>query len=59
MNPITQRSTTAGQQNGIASQAKNTAHKAPIIPEANMEKLANDRLVYLLVNFIVSKQAGI
>ena len=56
MNPITQRSTTSGQQNGIASQAKNNAHKSAINPEANMEKLTNDRLVYLLVNFIVSKR---
>ena len=56
MNPITQRSTASGQQNGIAAQAKNNAHKAVISPEPNMEKLANDRLVYLLANLIVSKR---
>ena len=57
MNPITQRSTTSGQQNGVGSQSKNNAHKAAIIQDSNMEKLANDRLVYLLANFMVSKQA--
>lgn len=55
MNPITQRSTTSGQQNGIGSQTKNAAHKAAINSEVNMEKLANERLMYLLVNFMVSE----
>lgn len=57
MNPITQRSTTSAQQNGVGSQAKNNAHahKVATNQEANMEKLANDRLVYLLGNFMVSK----
>ena len=55
MNPITQRSTTSSQQNGIGPQAKNNAHKAIINLDANMEKLANERLVYMLVNFMVSE----
>ena len=55
MNPITQRSTISGQQNGIGSQAKNASHKATINSEGNTEKLANDRLMYLLVNFMVSE----
>ncbi|CAD6589729.1 MAG: hypothetical protein ASARMPRED_004182 [Alectoria sarmentosa] len=52
MNPITQRSTTSGQQNGVGSQAKNNAHKIAINQEANMEKLPNERLMYLLANFM-------
>ena len=55
MNPITQRSTTSGQQNGIGSQAKNVTHKATINSEGNMEKLANERLMYLLMNLMVSE----
>lgn len=56
MNPITQRSTTSGQQNGVGSQGKNNAHKAATSQEANMEKLATERLVYLMVNFMVSER---
>lgn len=56
MNPITQRSTTSGQQNGVGPQGKNNAHKAAIHQEASMEKLANERLMYLLVNFSVSER---
>lgn len=56
MNPITQRSTTSGQQNGVGTQGKNNAHKAAIHHEASMEKLANERLMYLLVNFSVSER---
>ena len=56
MNPITQRSTTSGQQNGVGSQAKNNAHKVAINQEANMEKLPNERLMYLLANFMVSER---
>ena len=55
MNPITQRSTISGQQNGIGSQAKNATHKATTNSEGSMEKLANERLMYLLVNFMVSE----
>lgn len=55
MNPITQRSTISGQQNGIGSQAKNATHKATINLEGNMEKLTNERLMYLMVNFMVSE----
>lgn len=52
MNPITQRSTTSGQQNGVGPQAKNNAHKAATNQEAIMEKVANERLIYLLANFM-------
>lgn len=58
MNPITQRSTTSGQQNGVGPQAKNNTHKAAVNQEANMEKLANERLIYLLANFLVSERDG-
>ena len=53
MNPITQRSTTSGQQNGVGPQAKNNAHKAAIHQESNMEKLANERLLCLMGNLMV------
>ncbi len=56
MNPITQRSTTSGQQNGVGSQAKINAHKAAIGQDASMEKLANERLVHLLANFMVNER---
>lgn len=56
MNPITQRSTTSGQQNGVGPQAKNNAHKVAVNQEANMEKLAHEKLVYLMANFMVSEQ---
>ena len=56
MNPITQRSTTSGQQNGVGSQAKNNAHKATLNQDANMEKLANERLLHLMANFMVSER---
>lgn len=56
MNPITQRSTTSGQQNGVGTQVKNNAHKAVTSQEASMEKLANERLVYLLATFMVSER---
>ena len=58
MNPITQRSTTSGQQNGVGPQAKNNTHKAAINAEANMEKLAHERLIHLLANFMVSERDG-
>ena len=54
MNPITQRSTTSGQQNGVGSQAKNNAQKTATNQEASTEKLANERLLYLVGNFMVS-----
>lgn len=54
MNPITQRSTTAGQQNGIGSQAKNNAQRNATNQETITEKLANERLMYLIANFMVS-----
>lgn len=56
MNPITQRSTISGHQNGIGPQAKNATHKATISSEGNIEKLANERLMYLMVNFMVSER---
>ena len=56
MNPITQRSTTSSQQNGVVHQAKNNAHKAANNQEASMEKLAHERLLYLMANFLVSEQ---
>ena len=55
MNPITQRSTTSSQQNGVGPQAKNNAHKAATSYEASTEKQANERLMCLLVNFLVSQ----
>ena len=55
MNPITQRSTTPAQQNGGGSQTKPTSQKATINQEMNAsDRNANDRLVYLLGNFMVS-----
>ena len=54
MNPITQRSTNTGQQNGVGSQAKNNAHKVSTSQETGVEKLANERLMYLIANFMVS-----
>ena len=55
MNPITQRSTTSSQQNGVGSQPKNNAHKAATNQEAGMEKVANERLMYLMAQFMVSE----
>lgn len=56
MNPITQRSTTSGQQNGVGPQAKNHTHKAATNQETNFEKLGNERLLYLIANFMVSER---
>ena len=56
MNPITQRSTTSGQMNGLGTQTKGNAHKATANQEGSIEKLGNERLVYLLLNFMVSEQ---
>ena len=53
MNPITQRSTT--QQNGVGSQAKNNTHKTAKNQEAGTEKIANERLTYLMAQFMVSQ----
>ncbi len=54
MNPITQRSNTPNQQNGGALQAK-VAQKPTNNEESNTpEKHANDRLMYLFGNFMVS-----
>lgn len=55
MNPITQRSNTSSQQNGVGSQAKNNAHKAATNQEAGTEKVANERLTYLMAQFMVSE----
>lgn len=56
MNPITQRSTTTSQQNGVGPQVKTNANKAATNQEVNMEGLAHERLVYLLANFMVSER---
>ena len=56
MNPITQRSTTSGQLNGLGNQTKANAHKTTANQEGSIEKLGNERLVYLLLNFMVSEQ---
>ena len=55
MNPITQRSTTSSQQNGVGSQAKNNTHKAATNQEGGTEKVANERLTYLMAQFMVSE----
>ena len=55
MNPITQRSTTSSQQNGVGSQAKNNAHKSATNQETGTEKIANERLTYLMAQFMVSQ----
>lgn len=55
MNPITQRSTTPAQQNGTGNQAKAVAQKPVNNRETNSpEKHANDRLVFLFGNMLVS-----
>ena len=56
MNPITQRSTTSGQLNGLGTQTKSNAHKTTANQEGSIEKLGNERLMYLLLNFMVSEQ---
>ena len=56
MNPITQRSTTSSQVNGLGTQTKSNAHKATVNQEGSIEKLGNERLMYLLLNFMVSEQ---
>ena len=56
MNPITQRSTTSGQLNGLGTQTKSNAHKTIANQEGSIEKLGNERLIYLLLNFMVSEQ---
>ena len=56
MNPITQRSTTSGQMNGLGTQTKGNAHKTTANQEGSIEKLGNERLMYLLLNFMVSEQ---
>ena len=54
MNPITQRSNTPTQQNGVGLPAKATTQKPPNHQESiTPEKHANDRLLYLLGNFMV------
>lgn len=60
MNPITQRSNTPTQQNGVGLQAKATTQKPPNHQEsATPERHANDRLLYLLGNFMVNIKVGI
>ncbi len=55
MNPITQRPTTPAQQNGAGPQLKPTAQKATINQDMNAaDRHANDRLIYLLGNIMVS-----
>lgn len=55
MNPITQRSTTPAQQNCAGSQGKVTTQKFASVQETSTpEKHANDRLLYLLGNFMVN-----
>ena len=55
MNPITQRSTTSSQLNGLGTQTKGNAHKTTANQEGSIEKLGNERLMYLLLNFMVSE----
>ncbi len=55
MNPITQRSTTPAQQNGAAAQTKPALPKTTTNQDMNAsDRHANDRLLFLLGNFIVS-----
>ena len=56
VNPITQRSTNSGQQNGVGSQAKHNAHKVATSQETGVEKVANERLLYLMANLMVSER---
>lgn len=53
MNPITQRSTTPGQQNGVVSQSK-PAPKASLQDSTSGEKPCNERLMFLFANAMVS-----
>ncbi|KAI4164474.1 MAG: hypothetical protein LQ342_001787 [Letrouitia transgressa] len=53
MNPITQRSTTPGQQNGSISQPRPGAQKTAVSQESNSaDRQTHDRLLYLLGNFM-------
>lgn len=55
MNPITQRSTTPAQQNGAGNQTKAVSQKPVNNRETSTpEKHANDRLMFLFGNMIVS-----
>lgn len=57
MNPITQRSNTPTQQNGVGLQAKAATQKPSNNQESTTpEKHANDRLLYLLGHVMVSDQ---
>lgn len=55
MNPITQRSNTPAQQNGVGNRIKPGPSKPTINQETNTpDKHANDRLLFLLANMLVS-----
>ena len=59
MNPLTHRTTTPAQQNGVGAHSKNSPQK----PFANQEvaaidKHAHDRLVYLYGNAMVRSEGS-
>jgi len=55
MNPITQRSTTPAQQNGAGPHTKPTLQQTTVTQDMNAsDRHANDRLLFLLGNFMVS-----
>lgn len=53
MNPLTQRSTTPAQQNGVGPHNKNANFKPPNQEGAAVDKHAHDRLLYLYGNAMV------
>lgn len=53
MNPITQRSTTPGQQNGAGVQNKASQKTMPNENAHSAEKTVHERLLYLFANFMV------
>ena len=55
MNPITQRSTTPGQQNGAGLQTKSNAQKpAPNLGPRRVDQNTQERMFHLLGSFMVS-----
>lgn len=57
MNPITQRSTTPAQQNGVGSQARAVSLKSTSNQETGTyDRHSNDRLLFILGNFMVSRR---
>ena len=55
MNPITQRSSTSNQQNGVGPQPKgNTPKTAMNLDPRNVDQCTQERMLYWLGNFMVS-----